>query len=467
VTERNSARDERDRLLVAERTARAAAEQIRDQLAHLATHDSLTGLRNRLAFEHWLSNALGRRREAHHPVAVCLLDLDRFKLINDGFGHLAGDRLLVEVARRLEHLVRPQDVVARLGGDEFVIGLEDLTPEQVEAVADRALAAVRRPVQVEGRELVVTTTVGIAFGGPDASPETMLRDADVAMYRAKEQGKNRAAIFDHSVRAALLRHLRVEGDLRRGIAGDELLLVHQPNFDLARATRAGAEALVRWEHPELGLLGPAEFVPVAEESDLVVELGLWVLDRAVTQAARWRSEGLDLGGPLWINVSGRQLEDPAFPAAVARALATHDMPAETIALEVTETALLRDPATVNRALDNLVGLGLRIAIDDFGTGYSSLARLATYPLDRLKIDRAFTARLDRDPTNPIVAGAVHLGHALGAVVCAEGVESAAQLRALRALGADQAAGFLLARPVPADELAAAMEAGCSTLASIE
>jgi diguanylate cyclase (GGDEF)-like protein/PAS domain S-box-containing protein len=462
VTELHRARREQARARSAEERATRSAQDAMAHLEHLATHDDLTGLPNRRALTTWLDDRLDRGTRGR-ALAVCLLDLDRFKLVNESLGHTAGDSVLAEMATRLTSVLRHGDLVARVGGDEFVVVLEGASRAEVDTVVHRILEAVRAPLDLLGRELVMTTSVGIAFAEDRADSGSLLRDADIAMYQAKEQGRNRASRYDQELQGTLVRRLGIETDLRRALKGGELLLHYQPNVELRTGRPAGLEALVRWQHPELGLLSPVDFVPVAEESELIVELCDEVLRLGLDDARRWLDGDRVLGGRLWVNVSGRELETGVLPEQVRAALDASGLPAACLGIEATETALLRDPIDAGRVLEELVADGVAVAIDDFGTGYSSLARLAAFPFQMLKIDRSFTVTLDDHPANPLVDAVVRLGDALGATVCAEGVETAAQARALRDLDADLAAGFHLAPPVPAEQVLIAADQASEAL----
>ncbi|HWK27218.1 MAG TPA: EAL domain-containing protein [Solirubrobacter sp.] len=403
-------------------------------LRRLAYQDSLTGLGNRPLFERRIAETLAR----DEPAAVAFLDLDDFKQVNDSLGHPAGDRLLEICGERLRRAVRAGDVVARLGGDEFAIlarGVDD-----IDTLTARVFDVLAAPVMLEGKRLHLHASVGVATteAGPD-----LLRNADLAMYAAKAMGSNRWAIFTRDMHVNAVERLDRREELERAIENEELVLHFQPIVDLDGGHAEGFEALVRWNHPQRGLLGPGEFVPLAEETGLIVPLGRWVLRAAARHAAAWA------GAPyLSVNVAGAQLEQPAFVEEVAEALAGAGLDAARLVLEVTESSLVG--AAEAERLQALRRLGVRLAIDDFGTGYSSLSYLRRFPMDVLKIDRSFTRDACED--NALLRAIVAMGESLGLVLIPEGIEQPEQAEALRALGCRLGQGFLFGRPVPAGEL---------------
>ena len=452
VTARKRQEQERERLLAAERQARLDADRARAEsermtrlLAHQATHDSLTGLLNRSEFERLAQRHLATPQHSSHqhdPITVLFLDLDRFKLVNDSLGHAAGDALLVQVAARLGRSLREQDVVARLGGDEFVVLLVGQTPIGAQDVAARLLAAVREPVLVSGRVVVPTASIGLAAGGEGSTVETLLRDADVALYRAKDAGRDRFAWFDARAHDELLQRLALESDLREALGRDGLRLEYQPVFALHPQQLVGVEALARWDHPTQGPVPPGVFVPLAEEAGLARPLGSLVLRMACTQAAAW----LDVPEfRVWVNLSPAQLEQPGLADEVRLLLEQAGVAPDRLGVEVTESALA-DERCATVELTALARLGVAIAIDDFGTGYSSLARLNTLPLDVLKIDRSFVHDVERPSGLAAVNEIVQLAHALDITTIAEGIETPAQLELVRGAGSDAGVGYLLARP---------------------
>jgi diguanylate cyclase (GGDEF)-like protein/PAS domain S-box-containing protein len=422
-------------------------QRLEQQLTHQALHDPLTGLANRALLVDRLGSALRRAERTGRWPALLFLDLDRFKVINDSLGHHVGDELLMIVAHRLSAELRASDTAARLGGDEFVALCEDLDAEEARQLAHRLLEVVVRPVDLDRAEAVVTASIGLVIAEPDTTPESLLRDADASMYRAKADGRNRFHVFDESIRAAAVSRLTLESGLRRAVADEELELWFQPQYDAVDLRMVGAEALLRWRHPERGLLPPEEFLPVAEEVGLDRSIDEWVLRAAATSAGQWVAANPDF--VLWVNVSARALADPGFTAVVLGALADAGLEPVHLGLEVTERGLLLDMDLAAQSLDALRRAGVRIAIDDFGTGFSSLSWLERLPLDVLKIDRSFTERLGttRDET-VIVRSVVAMAHNLGLRALAEGVEDHDQLERLRELGCDLVQGYLLSRPMP-------------------
>jgi len=426
------------------------------RLAWQAYHDPLTGLPNRALLNDRLGPAVERSRRRGERLAVLFIDVDRFKVVNDTLGHDAGDQLLVELAERLVQAVRGGDTVARLGGDEFLVVTETATgTDDITRMAERVGAALSRPVALAQGEVRVSSSIGIAFDA-GGDPGALLRDADIALYRAKEKGRDRYEIFDDSLRVAALHRLGVEQDLRDALAGHALDVHFQPVVDLDTATVLGAEALLRLPDGHGGLRAPAEHVAVADESGLIVPIGAVVLDRACAALARWRVElGTDAPGHVAVNIAGRQLGSPDLADAVDRVTATHGLAPCDLVLELTESTVIGADRATLRTVERLDEMGARLAIDDFGTGYSSLAYLKRFPIRIVKIDRTFVAGLGTDRSDTeIVRAVVSLGDALGLDVVAEGIETPAQLAAVRDLGCRQGQGYLLARPAPADHLPA-------------
>jgi diguanylate cyclase (GGDEF)-like protein/PAS domain S-box-containing protein len=423
-------------------------------LARQALHDPLTGLANRTLLVERVDHALARASRRPGEAALLFLDLDHFKVINDSLGHAAGDQLLCLVAEQLTSLVRPADTVARFGGDEFVILCEQVPDERGPvAIAERIAARLRAPFRVAGTEVVVSASVGVAFVDETTfDGDSLLRDADSAMYRAKARGRDRFEIFDQELRARVIDRLEIEQGLRRAIEHDELRLHFQPELSLLDGRVVGVEALLRWEHPSRGLLRPAQFLDVAEETGLIVPIGSWVIAEAHRQATRWADA---TGSPptVWVNLSARQLTaDPMLVETVARTLREGD-PRVTLGVEITEDALISDPATATATTIALRALGVRVSIDDFGTGYSSLSYLKQFPAQALKVDCSFVSGLGADAKDTaIITAVLGLGRALGLDVVAEGVETAEQAAILRCLGCSIAQGYHFARPLPGAEV---------------
>jgi diguanylate cyclase (GGDEF)-like protein/PAS domain S-box-containing protein len=435
---------------------RARAERA---LAEQALHDHLTGLPNRALFLNRLNHALSRGDRTPNLVAVLFLDLDRFKLINDSLGHDIGDALLVAVAQRLRGALRPGDTLARFGGDEFTILCDQLTDEeQALAVAQRMSDALLEPIGLAGGEVVVSTSIGVAFSGrPDDSADHLLRDADVAMYRAKEQGRARWEVFDVAMHTRAAHRLEVVRELRRARELGQMTLDYQPQVSMADGRVVGVEALLRWRHPEHGLLSPSEFIPLAEESQLILPIGAWVIGEACAQLAAW---GREVAGAddleLCVNVSARQLASEDLAGVVKDAIAANHLEPGRLCLEITESLLMEDADLYLEAMLRLLDVGVRVAVDDFGIGYSSLAYLRRFPVDVLKLDRAFVEGLgsgrDTSQARAIVRAVIDLAHSLNLKLVAEGIETADQAATLRKLGCDLGQGFWFARPLPPDAL---------------
>ena len=422
--------------------------EVAAQLEEKAFHDELTGLPNRSLLLERLADALHRASRHDRMVGVLFLDLDRFKVVNDSLGHSVGDELLSETARRLEQTIRPDDTVARLGGDEFVVVIGNMirTTDALVA-AERVRSAVAQPVTLGNESTVVTTSVGIAIAFGDESPAELLQDADTAMYRAKEGGRDRAEMFDDHLRAQAVRRHSVEQTLRSALENKRIEVHFQPVVRISDGSVVGAEALARIRTPEGELLQPVEFIDVAEDSGLIADLGSQVLTLAFQRVARW-SKNANRPFSMAVNVSARQLADPAFPALVGEALKANNLEPEQVALEFTESALIAANPVTEQVLGQLTELGIRMGLDDFGTGFSSMTYLKRFPINFLKIDRTFVAGLDsNDDDTAIVTGTVALAHSLGLQVVAEGVETEPQLQQLQKLQCDLAQGFHFSEPV--------------------
>jgi diguanylate cyclase (GGDEF)-like protein len=430
-----------------------------EELAFLATHDALTDLPNRTLVLDRVEQMLARSRRTRTPAAALFIDLDNFKDINDTLGHGAGDELLRAVAARLEGATRETDALGRLGGDEFVVISEELSlAAGPELVAERLLGALAAPFNLgpdRASRVTVTASIGIAMA-EDASAEELLRNADIAMYRAKWEGKNRYAIFEMGMQEKIQQRMILEMDLRDAIANDEFFLAYHPTIDLRDMTPTGVEALIRWNHPERGVIQPDGFIPVLEDSGMIVEVGRWVLMQACAQGAAWRDRGYLIN--MAVNVSARQLDGDEITGDIEEALAVSGLPPEALTIEVTETALMRDAEKTATRLVAIKALGVQIAIDDFGTGYSSLAHLQRFPVDALKIDRSFITGLKGKPEGEtLVRTLVQLGKALSIETFAEGIEQQSELAMLKDQNCDTGQGFLFAQPLTVSDTEAFLE----------
>ena len=433
-----------------------------EALAHAYLHDSLTGLPNRTLFTYRLAYALAEGQGAAGRVAVLVLDLDRFKAINDALGHEVGDELLVAVAGRLVASDGVAEVIARLGGDEFLILFAgDDAEGQAVAYAARALQALAAPFAVGDSEVFVTASIGIACTSAGVTEATsLLSNADAAMYQAKRHGGGTTEVFGEAMRVRLLDRMTTEHSLHRALERCELRLFYQPVVDIAGEQPIAVEALLRWDHPEQGLVGPNRFIPVAEESGLIIPIGAWVLQEACQQLKSWQTRAGAPSRSVEVNLSARQIDHPDIVGTVEQILADSGLDPSHLTLEITESALMNDAAAALQVLRALKDLGVTLAIDDFGTGYSSLSYLQRFPLDILKVDKTFVDELGVDADgSEIVSAVIKLAHTLGLQVIAEGVETEAQLAELQRLGCDFAQGYLFSRPVPATELVAAYGSG--------
>ncbi|MEX1194899.1 MAG: EAL domain-containing protein [Dehalococcoidia bacterium] len=434
-------------------------KQSEETIRHLAYHDALTDLPNRALFQDRLTVALAQARRVGQGLAVMFLDLDRFKLINDTLGHGAGDELLKSLAIELGALVRQGDTVARVGGDEFTLLLTGVSREDVEQVAQRALDTVRRTRVVTGQELRVTTSIGIAFFPRDgADVESLLRNADTAMYRAKQQGRDNYQTYAPAMSAEILDRVSLEAELRRATNHGEFVLHYQPQVEASTGRITGAEALIRWNHPDRGLIPPREFISVAEECGLIIPIGDWVLETAARQNKEWQERGLPRI-TVTVNVAARQFEQNLVEK-IAHVLDGVGLDASSLEIEITESTTINDPDFAAGILAQVRMMGVHVSIDDFGTGYSSLSYLKRFRIDRLKIDRSFVSDLITDQNDAAIATAMILmAHGLGLTVVAEGVETVAQLNFLLEQGCDHLQGYLLGRPMPAEDFERLLEAG--------
>jgi len=414
-------------------------EEKTGQLRYQALHDALTGLPNRALIMDRTEQMLLHARRSGTDASAMFIDLDGFKGVNDTFGHPVGDELLCVVATRIKSVLRETDTIGRLGGDEFVVLVEG----GAEKIAERIVDVLREPFAIgNGSPVTITASVGIATGDREAAKD-LLRDADIALYEAKGAGRNRYAEFRHEMHIAAHERLELESDLRGALGRGELFLVYQPILNLESGEMTAAEALLRWQHPTRGLIPPTEFIALAEESGVIVEIGAWVLETACEQAAQWAQAGTPIR--ISVNVSARQLDDPRLLGTVHHALMRSGLDPDLLALEITETALMRDAESAAQILGSLRASGVQLAIDDFGTGYSSLAYLQQFPVNALKIDRTFIAACEEN--DPLISTLVQLGRSLGLITIAEGIEEERQCERLRALGCDRAQGYLFAPPL--------------------
>ncbi|MGH9002496.1 MAG: putative bifunctional diguanylate cyclase/phosphodiesterase, partial [Acidimicrobiia bacterium] len=423
-----------------------------DQMKHQVFHDALTGLPNQLLFEERVNYALAQQRGAGQKLAVLFIDLDRFKRVNDSLGHPAGNELLRQVARRLAAVVRSTDTVARMGGDEFTLLLASIrSAGEAAMVAEKILMSLRQPFVLDGQELYVTPSIGIAVGPDDGlRPSVLLKNADTAMYRAKDRGRNCYEIYALDMNAAAEGQLALEGELHHAIDTGQLLVVYQPQVDLTTGRIVGVEALVRWPHPTLGMMTPDRFVPLAEETGLIVPLDDWVLRTACAQARAWTDAGLP-ALRVAVNISGRAFQRANVAERVEETLHLTGLAPERLELEVTESMAIDQGSDTRPVFRDLEALGVKLAIDDFGTGYSALSRLRGFPFHTLKIDRSFISEIeDSSDEAPIVAAMIAMAHAMKLDVVAEGVETNAQRAYLGRHGCDIAQGYLFSRPVEAE-----------------
>ena len=432
-----------------------------ERLTHMATHDELTGLANRALLLDRLERALLTASSSGGLVAVLLLDLDRFKVINDSIGHAFGDKVLFSIARRLESLVKKGDTIARLGGDEFVLLLTEMArPEEVSQLAAEVLENLTAPFTIDGREVILTASIGISLSpGDSLDGPTLIRDADIAMYRAKKNDRNTYAFYSKEMNQQITRALEMESALRQALDRHEFLLHYQPKVDLASGRIVGCEALVRWHHPERGLVSPADFIPLAEETGLIIPLGLWVLMEACRQARVWQQQGFDRFS-VAVNLSARQFHRGDLEKVLEEVLRDIQLPPDLLELELTESMVMQAPETAKRTMLALKDLGVSLSLDDFGTGYSSLNYLRRFPVDCLKIDRSFIRDVVTDPAGAsMVASIIDIAHNLGLSTVAEGVETEEQLAFLRGCGCDVLQGYLFSPPLPASQFAALLQEG--------
>lgn len=463
--------DELDRLALTLNVLLSNLNQSNQKLRHDALHDPLTGLGNRALFAERTQHALHtlHRYPEHDGFAVLLLDLDRFKLINDSQGHAAGDALLCSVAQRMQRVLREVDTLARLGGDEFAILLTAIqSPEQACHLAGRLLKVLSEPLQYAQYEIRTSASIGIVLYQPHyQDADQMLRDADIAMYRAKQRGKNGFSLFDQAMHAQVMRRLELEQELHHALARHELQVCYQPLINLKNLQLAGFEALITWPHPQRGVIEPREFLPIAEETGLIAQIDLWVLEQTIRDLKQWRADYPNLR-PLLVsvNLSAYNLQLPAFLYNLVQIMAQQHLLPDRLRLEITESALLHDDGSINSALNDLRHIGVGLSLDDFGTGYSSLGRLEKLPLDALKIDSSLISQLDKREA-PLSEAIIHLAHSLGVKVVAEGIETASQLRRLRHLGCDYGQGFYFAAALPPSAIHTWLARGSAPLSTDE
>ncbi len=430
-----------------------------DQLRFIATHDPLTELPNRAMFNERLRHALHQGVRYNRGLAVMFIDIDRFKVVNDSLGHGAGDRLLQTCAKRLTECLRESDIVARLGGDEFVVMIENFTgPRDAIAVAQKILQDLAKPFFVDGQEFLMSASIGIStFPDDGADVETLVKNADIAMYRAKDQGRNNYQFYSAQMNKHTFERLAMESSLRRAVERNEFLLHYQPKLDLRTGAIAGVEALIRWKHPDWGMVSPAQFIPLAEETGLIVQIGEWVLKTACEQSRQWRDQGIP-GVRVAVNLSARQFAQKSLLQDVARIIAESGLTPESLELEITESMVMHNAEHARETLEKLKAMGVSLSIDDFGTGYSSLAYLKRFPIDCIKVDRSFIKDIPVDVDDmAITKGVIALGHSLRLKVVAEGVETVEQRDFLQANDCDEFQGFLFSKPLAAEEVTALLK----------
>jgi diguanylate cyclase (GGDEF)-like protein/PAS domain S-box-containing protein len=457
------AQDSVDFLNAVKNTLAAALDHrcTQDRLAYLAQFDTLTGLPNRTMYIERLSQTLRRTDRDKRSVGVLFVDVDRFKSVNDELGHSGGDAVLARVAGRLQSCVHPADTVARLSGDEFALLLDHVAkPEDAAMVSERVIASLAKPFRVDGHEVYVSASLGISISPADGlDPDALLKNADMAMYRAKQAGRNTYRFFLPEMNAQAAERLRIETELRGALARREFVLHYQPKASIETGLISGFEALLRWNHPQRGLVSPTEFIPILEDTGLINEVGEWVVRQVCEQIRAWRIAGLK-ACPVAINLSARQFNQNDLDASIARILGETGIDPNLLEFELTESILMSDSEDAVRVLDNMKRCGIRLSVDDFGTGYSSLAYLRRFPLDALKIDRAFIRHITTDSGEATIAKAIiSLAHSLKLRVVAEGVETQAQLDFLREHACDEMQGYLFARPMSAADCARAMAEG--------
>ncbi len=451
-------------ILLLERTLELSSQELNEankqlkkqneEIKKLASLDSLTGLSNRYVFNNNLNLALKRAKRYKRKFSVLFIDIDRFKVINDSLGHSIGDVLLKSIAGRLKKCTRECDTIARLGGDEFTILLEEIqTHADAGRTAQKLLDQLSKPYRIEGHELTVTVSIGISTYPIDAENITELfKNADTAMYQAKDAGRNNYKFYHYTMGAQADEHMALETRMRKALERQEFELYYQPQLDLRTGVICGVESLIRWNLPGFGLISPMNFIPIAEETGLILPIGKWVIEEAARQAKRWQEKGL-YKSHVSVNLSRRQLQDSLFIETVVSVLTEKKLNPKFFEFELTESTIMQRPQFTIKILNQLKAQGMYLSIDDFGTGYSSLGNLKQFPIDKLKIDRSFVRDLDIDPNaRPIVDAVIAMAHSLGLLVIAEGVETEDQLMYLKSKNCDQIQGYWLSKPLPAQEI---------------
>ncbi|NJN76696.1 MAG: EAL domain-containing protein, partial [Synechococcaceae cyanobacterium RL_1_2] len=427
-------------------------KRMEDKLIHDALHDNLTGLPNRTLFMDRLNQSIKRiKRKESYGFAVLFMDLDNFKVVNDSLGHIVGDELLISIAHTIQQSIRPVDTVARLGGDEFTVLIEDIkNDDEAIAIASRINEELTSPLYIQGQEIFTSTSVGIAFSSPNyKDADEILRDADIAMYQAKDAGKSRYAVFKQTMHDETLRRVDMESSLRRAIINQEFVVYYQPIIALTQGTISGFEALIRWQHPSKGMISPQEFIPIAEETGLIVQIGAWVLEESCRQINHWHesiAHTTDL--TMSINLSSRQLKKNSIIEQIDDILNSTGVNKHRIKLEITESLLMQNIETATQLLEAMRAMGLKLSLDDFGTGYSSLSYLHRFPLNTLKVDRSFVSRIGVNGENSAIVNAiVTLAHSMEMDIVAEGIETKEQMDYLRKLGCEYGQGYYFSAPV--------------------
>lgn len=459
ITEQHNFTEERERLL-------SVSEETKERLSYAASHDALTNLPNRTALLSWIDDSL-RDLPKYQKLAILFIDLDRFKRVNDTHGHAEGDRVLIQISHKLRDIVDHPATVARLGGDEFVVALRIRTVADAQQIANDVLGELAKPIKVSERPLVVTASIGISISNESSSAETLLRDADVALYEAKEQGRNRMRMFDNAIRQKVVTRLDTEADLRDALKLDQISVHFQPIFQADSRELAGFETLTRWFHRDKGSIPPEIFISVAEESGLILPLGEYLIDSSLDLLPELSVHAEEVDRfTIWINVSSRQLEDYSFVNHLISSYQENCLPGQ-LGIELTESVLNRDSTELHSILHALAGRGIKIAIDDFGKGYSSLSHLVDYPVDLIILDRSMVDEVATAPGSALVPALINLAHAINAKVCASGIETELQLRNLIDLGVDLISGYYLGYPQPIDQISESIQRGRQGLARLD